>query len=128
MYRAATVILVMALATLTLAKFAWELPIDYELSLSSPLDTSFTCEGRSYGYYADVDNNCEIFHVCLPVADASGTVVITLQYTFTCGNQTILSQDTATCKFREDAFPCDQAPTLYDVVNEEFGRIPEPLE
>lgn len=36
--------------------------------LSSPVRTSFSCIGRDYGYFADVENNCEIFHICVPVS------------------------------------------------------------
>ena len=28
--------------------------------LYSPLDLSFSCEGREYGYYADVANACQV--------------------------------------------------------------------
>ena len=31
------------------------------------LKSTFTCDDRPYGYYADVDN---VFHVCQPVVDA----------------------------------------------------------
>ena len=33
---------------------------DAEQLLSQPLVTSFSCQNRDYGYYADVDNNCEV--------------------------------------------------------------------
>ncbi|KAA0189847.1 Cuticle Protein CPAP1 [Hyalella azteca] len=86
---------------------------------------SFSCDGRPYGYYADVDNDCEIFHVCWPVEDDAGAITETAQYSFFCGNQTVFSQDTLSCAHPEDAFPCDQAAGYYDIVNAEFGRIPD---
>lgn len=24
---------------------------------------TFSCEGKAYGYYADVDNECQLFHI-----------------------------------------------------------------
>jgi hypothetical protein len=45
-------------------------------------------------------------------------------FTFVCPNQTVFSQDTLTCSHPDDAYPCNQATTLYDLVNAEFGRIP----
>ena len=33
---------------------------DAETFLYQPLQTSFSCQGRDYGYYADVDNNCQV--------------------------------------------------------------------
>lgn len=28
--------------------------------LEKPYKDSFSCEGQAYGYYADVDNNCQV--------------------------------------------------------------------
>ena len=54
---------------------AYQLPADAETILSSvPISESFSCEGQPYGYYADTDNNCEIFHICLPVENDVGEV------------------------------------------------------
>merc|ERR1712080_807774 len=36
------------------------------------IQTSFSCEGRIYGYYANVELFCQIFHVCQPVTYADG--------------------------------------------------------
>ena len=33
---------------------------DAETFLYEPLKTTFSCQGRDYGYYADVDNNCQV--------------------------------------------------------------------
>jgi hypothetical protein len=33
---------------------------DAETFLLQPLKLSFSCDGREYGYYADVDNNCQV--------------------------------------------------------------------
>lgn len=126
MYRAAALIL--SLTAVALARTGWEFPILTEEYLSSPLQITFTCEGRSYGYYADTDNNCEIFHVCQPVTDVEGNIVETAHFSFVCGNQTVFNQETLTCSGLDEAFPCADAPSLYDIVNSEFGRIPEETE
>ena len=49
-----------------------------------PADLSFSCEGRSYGYYADPETNCQVFHICLGDGD--------IKWTFLCPNQTIFNQ------------------------------------
>ena len=36
------------------------LPAGNEAVLSSPYVDTFSCEGQAYGYFADVDNNCEV--------------------------------------------------------------------
>ncbi len=41
------------------------LPGGSEDILTNPYVDSFSCEGQAYGYYAVVDNACEIFHICL---------------------------------------------------------------
>ena len=49
-----------------------------------PADLTFTCEGRSYGYYADPTTNCQVFHICLGDGD--------IKWSFLCPNQTIFNQ------------------------------------
>ncbi|QQP52933.1 Putative LOC100898776 [Caligus rogercresseyi] len=93
---------------------AYQLPADADLILDAPISTSFSCDGQAYGYYADVDNNCQ---------DDLGQIIETAQYSFVCGNQTVFDQQTLTCNHPEDAFPCQEAPGLYGAV--EFGKIPE---
>jgi len=85
-------------------------------------DRSFDCDGRPYGYYADVANDCRIFHVCNPLEDDAGEVVETQQYSFFCGNQTVFSQDSLTCAHEGDSFPCEESESLYDAVNALFGQ------
>ena len=36
------------------------LPAGSDTVLSSPYVDSFSCEGQAYGYFADVENNCEV--------------------------------------------------------------------
>jgi len=86
----------------------------------------FSCEGRPYGYYADVPSECRVFHVCVPLADEeTGETTETVHYSFFCGNQTVFSQDSLTCAHPESAYPCAEAEGYYDIVNAEFGKIPE---
>jgi hypothetical protein len=39
---------------------AYSFAADAETLLKSPLQTSFKCDGQAYGYYADVQNNCQV--------------------------------------------------------------------
>merc|ERR1712173_477836 len=48
------------------------LPAGSDAVLSSPYVDSFSCEGQAYGYFADVENNCEVFHICYPLTDDTG--------------------------------------------------------
>ncbi|XP_068242618.1 U-scoloptoxin(01)-Cw1a-like [Palaemon carinicauda] len=111
-------------ASIAYARMPYVFSSGYEF-ITGQVSQTFSCEGRPYGYYADVDNACRIFHICLPIPDDAGQLIETAHFSFVCGNQTIFDQETLTCNHPAFAFPCDQAPTLYDLKNAEFGRIDE---
>jgi len=104
------------------------LPDNYTLIRPNVVDT-FRCEGsefpngyRSYGYYADIDNDCQIFHVCLPLQQLypdNFTSPITYQFSFICPEFTIFSQDALVCSWSNEAVPCEHAQELYKV-NDHF--------
>ncbi|KAG7156555.1 uncharacterized protein LOC121853471 [Homarus americanus] len=119
-----TLVVLSCLLALTTARMAYVLSSGYEEVVGQVVQ-GFSCEGRPYGYYADVDNACRLFHVCVPIYDDQGQITTVDQFTFMCGNQTMFSQESLTCTSSVDSFPCNEAPTLYDLVNSEFGRIPE---
>ncbi|XP_074597548.1 uncharacterized protein LOC141852439 [Brevipalpus obovatus] len=97
---------------------AYALPDGSEFLLSAPLNTNFRCENA--GYFADIDNNCQIFHVCDAQTYPDGTQELR-QYTFVCGNQTIFNQFSLTCASPEESVPCEQAPQFYRL-NERIGQ------
>jgi len=102
---------------------SYQFPADAELYLEAPLDTSFTCEGLDYEFYADINNNCQVFHVCQPVENDLGQIESYNQWSFICGNTTVFDQATLTCNYAKDAMPCQQSPQLYGTVD--FGKIEE---
>lgn len=69
-------------------KTKYALPEGAEL-LVGPVRSTFTCFAN--GYYADVDNNCQIFHVCYSAEHTDGTHEQHM-YSFVCGNQTVRYQ------------------------------------
>ena len=60
-------------------------------SIRSDITDTFSCESRIYGYYADVDNDCQLFHVCLPVQFADGKEQ-TFKWSFICPEETVFNQ------------------------------------
>jgi len=91
-------------------------------SKTSPYDpAAFSCEGQDYGYYADVASGCEIFHICLPIQDNDGLVTSTAKYSFFCGNGTVFDQQALVCNHADDAFPCEESPSLFNSVP--FGEV-----
>lgn len=124
MLRSAILLLVSCIA-LSSGFSAFQLSDGVEGILSSPLDTEFSCADRSYGYYADVANGCQIFHVCLPIEDDAGAIIQNAQFSFGCGAETVFDQEGLTCIPINEEFDCSAAPSLYDSSNAEFGVIPE---
>jgi len=108
------------LPSLAVAQFAYQLPTDADLTLTSRVNPTFTCDGRPYGYYADQGNNCELFHICLPIPDQTGGLAQTLQYSYACPNTTIFDQASLTCNYPEYSVPCSEAASFYGYV--EFGK------
>ncbi|XP_071547078.1 U-scoloptoxin(01)-Cw1a-like [Panulirus ornatus] len=87
--------------------------------------TLFSCADRPYGYYADMENDCQFFHLCYPLADETGNVFETAHFSFMCGNKTVFNQESLTCTFPEEAYPCQESSFIYDISNSQFGVIPE---
>merc|ERR1712212_1256419 len=100
------------------------LPAGYQDILTRSYNPeSFSCEGQDYGYYADVESGCEIFHICLPIQDNDGIVTSTAKYSFFCGNGTVFDQQALVCNHADDAFPCEESPSLYGSVG--YGEVLE---
>jgi len=96
------------------------LPAGAELIIGQ-LKPGFTCDNKVYGYYADVANDCRVFHVCWPITDEHGAT-LNKEWTFICGNQTLFNQERLVCD-RPENVVCSQAESFYSV-NNEFGKIP----
>jgi len=107
-----------------------------EAALGLPADSSsireeivdeFTCDARPYGYYADVANECQIFHICYPTVDAFGEEEM-YKWSFICPNGTIFDQSSLVCSFPLDALPCEEAPNFFEgpeSINSRFGQVEE---
>ncbi|XP_047492748.1 U-scoloptoxin(01)-Cw1a-like [Penaeus chinensis] len=89
------------------------------------LVSSFDCHEKIFGYYADVENHCRAYHVCHPLYTENGALLDVAHFSFMCGMNLVFSQDSLTCSHRNEAFPCDQAPSLYEVSNSDFGVVTE---
>ncbi|CAL4127180.1 unnamed protein product [Meganyctiphanes norvegica] len=98
----------------------YELPSNHTVVNGGPIVTGFSCEGLQYGYYADVNNGCRVFHICYPYMDAYG-VVRTRMWSFICGLGSIFNQQALVCDHPQNSIPCDQSPTFYNI-NDYFGR------
>ncbi|XP_063544355.1 uncharacterized protein LOC134752616 [Cydia strobilella] len=89
-------------------------------SIRENITDTFSCENRTYGYYADVDNECQVFHVCLPSQTPSGRSV-TYRWSFICPNETVFNQEVLVCTRPRDAIDCADSPYYY-YLNMEIGK------
>ena len=114
--------------------FAEEIPgeagLDYPI-LSNIPDTSFSCLNRvNGGYYADVETDCQVFHVCGSASAIFGSVT----YSFLCPNGTTFHQQYFTCDWWYNV-DCGASQDFYDLNNllgleEDGGQqqvIPSPV-
>merc|ERR1712228_971064 len=76
------------------------------------ISTSFSCYNKPYGYYADEQNSCRVFHVCNPSLFSDGEVQNN-QYSFMCAEGTVFDQNEMTCKAEYDATPCQDSSKFY---------------
>lgn len=67
------IIVLSALLAVAAARMAYVLSSGFEEIVGQPVQ-SFSCDSRQYGYYADMENACRIYHVCLPLVDDLGEV------------------------------------------------------
>lgn len=90
-------------------------------SIRAEITDTFSCENRGYGYYADVENECQIFHVCLPVMNADERKERTFRWSFICPEETVFSQVVFTCVRMEDMpNECKDSEQYYQL-NKNFG-------
>lgn len=90
------------------------LPSDSESIRSNIVDSDFTCDDRQPGYYADIDNDCQIFHRCV---EDPKTI-----YSFICPEQTIFNQKALVCVWNNSMdFDCEDSDDYYDESNQAFS-------
>ncbi|KAM7282941.1 uncharacterized protein ISCGN_000138 [Ixodes scapularis] len=104
---------------LRLKRQTYSLPRGSELLLE-PLRTTFQC--RHDGYFADIDNNCRVYHICTRSIETRQLQ----RFSFLCGNLTMFNQLTLTCTRPEDSVPCRNAPAFF-YVNDNIGIEDQPF-
>jgi len=91
--------------------------LDYPI-LAAVQDSAFTCDGLTFGgYYADVEQQCQAYHVCLRDPIAPDTLY---PVSFLCPNGTIFNQEIFVCDwwFNVD---CAASSDLYAAAEGAFG-------
>lgn len=76
--------------------------VDYPIYGQVPR-TNFDCAQQPLpGYYADIEAQCQVFHIC----------ALNRTYSFLCPNGTVFSQETLVCVWWNQ-YDCVSAPSLY---------------
>ncbi|XP_025828976.1 uncharacterized protein LOC108744549 isoform X1 [Agrilus planipennis] len=85
-------------------------------------DTNFSCVGKVIGgYYADLETNCQMFHVC-----TIGQLDEPMDIRFLCLNGTVFDQETRVCE-RIDEVDCSKSEKFYSLNLELYGNTQPPL-
>lgn len=70
--------------------------------------SGFNCQDKvAGGVYADMESNCEMFHICVPLGKYK-----MLDYKVFCANGTAFDQETGSCR-EKDEFNCENAHLYY---------------
>ncbi|KOC68634.1 hypothetical protein WH47_06426 [Habropoda laboriosa] len=91
-----------------------ELPDNATLIRENIVD-NFSCKERIYGYYADMENDCQIFHVCMPQTRGA------TRWSFICPAETVFNQATFVCTKTDNSIPCEESEKFYSL-NEAIGK------
>ncbi|XP_018564600.1 mucin-3A-like [Anoplophora glabripennis] len=85
-------------------------------------DTNFSCLGKVIGgYYADLETNCQMFHVC-----TIGQLDEPMDIRFLCLNGTVFDQETRVCE-RIDEVDCSKSEQFYGLNLELYGNTQPPI-
>ncbi|XP_077292207.1 uncharacterized protein LOC143915429 [Arctopsyche grandis] len=85
-------------------------------------ETNFSCAGKVIGgYYADLETDCQMFHVC-----TIGQLEEPMDIKFLCLNGTVFDQETRVCE-RVDEVDCSKSEHFYSLNLELYGNTAPPL-
>ncbi|KAG5678668.1 hypothetical protein PVAND_008321 [Polypedilum vanderplanki] len=89
------------------------LPADSETIRNNIIDSQFSCDEREPGFYADIENDCQIFHRCLQERKEV--------FSFICPEQTVFDQRILVCISDDDFdIPCSASDQYYRESNRAF--------
>lgn len=83
---------------------------------STAATSTFSCDQRKFGYYADVGRNCTIYHLCNPVTLPNNPELVYQRISFLCLQNSTFDQLTLSCTKRPQ-ISCDISPSYYDSSN-----------
>lgn len=83
--------------------------------------STFSCFGRSFGQYADVSQDCRVFHLCYPYFNETSDELLYQRITFLCDNDSIFDQKRFICTENKTIdHRCHESEALYQTSNQEY--------
>jgi len=83
---------------------------------STAATSTFSCDHRKFGYYADVGRNCTIYHLCNPVTLPDNPELVYQRISFLCLQNSTFDQLTLSCT-KHPQISCEISPSYYDSSN-----------
>jgi len=92
---------------------ALNLPAQADSVLATGISFTFSCENMPYGYYADVLNNCQVYHICKPLINNG--LQSMQRFSFFCPAGTLFDQIKHVCMSANsaDLTPCHLASNYF---------------
>ncbi|XP_070509537.1 spidroin-2-like isoform X2 [Chironomus tepperi] len=89
---------------------------DYPIFATAP-ETGFSCDDKHYGYYADIEARCQVFHICANTAGSSKG------FEFLCPNGTLFNQRFFVCDWymNVDCEGSDKYYNLNDLIGDSMN-------
>lgn len=86
---------------------------------NSSAQGNFSCYERRYGYYADINKRCTMFHLCYPVKDSQTNEIVYQRFSFACSDNSIFDQQHLLCLDENSlATKCESSPDYFNSSNE----------
>ncbi|XP_074605417.1 uncharacterized protein LOC141858551 [Brevipalpus obovatus] len=86
---------------------------------NSTVNGSFSCFERRYGYYADVQKDCQMFHLCYPVREPTTQQIVHQRFSFVCSENAVFDQAHLVCVDNDTSpIQCEESIQYYEVSND----------
>jgi len=84
-------------------------------------NAQFSCYGRQFGQYADVDKDCRVFHMCYPLKDSNSGELMFQRITFLCDADSVFDQQNLVCALNSSlTHSCIDSVKYYQQSNDHF--------
>jgi len=87
----------------------------------SKVNSTFSCFGRSFGQYADVSQECRVFHLCYPYMNSTTEELLYQRISFECEDGSVFDQKRFLCADNSTIdHKCSDSEDLYVQTNQEY--------